>query len=208
MSWVDAVQSYALPVVVAAAGYVSYEARRYFESRRRQLRLVMALRAELFIAKQKHHAMFASDKTEQIIEALVANVMSAKEGEHSMPSGAVIRGNPIFDHIKPELSDLPEEVIAPVIAYYQEAEGVAETLAAMYEGRYEGMPKERRVKTVHAFFEIGKSTSFAADAAFTSVDDYLVGKGKHLRLSVSDQKISDTQSATNAKSDDDDRGAA
>ncbi|MEY8841576.1 hypothetical protein AB9K41_21320 [Cribrihabitans sp. XS_ASV171] len=138
--------------------------------RDRRHRLLVALRAELGLNLAAQYAQFGPAQMAARKPVYLAELEKAGRGEVSMPMAVVSQTNDVFDAIKPEIADLPETVIAPVIAYYQQDEYVSQLLTRFAEGRFETVSKERRKRAIEALFAVGASALAAALEAFEAVD--------------------------------------
>ncbi|MEM8850947.1 MAG: hypothetical protein AAGE03_13055 [Pseudomonadota bacterium] len=142
----------------------------------RMLRMLVALHTEVVVAERYHRAFFSPDAAEQKKRSLLEILRSAEADEPSLPSGAASSGNIIFDTLRDDLTELPANLLEPVIEYYLAGEGVAEMMRAFYEGRYEKLRMERREEALDAFFLLGAS---ALDRA--------VSAERALRIGIHDQ---------------------
>lgn len=141
--------------------------------RRRRLRILIALRAELGLNARAHYAWFAPGPAAERKAIFLDEMNSAEDGEHSMPMAVVSQTNDVFDNIKDEIADLPEEVIAPVIAYYQQDEYIVQMLGRFSEGTFEKVSPVRRERAIVALFSIGRAALESALSAFKAVDQSL-----------------------------------
>ncbi|MFC3616417.1 hypothetical protein ACFORG_21960 [Lutimaribacter marinistellae] len=198
----------------------SADRRREQDRRRdRRHRLLVALRAELGLNLVAQEAQFGPAQTQARKPLYLAELEKAGRGEVSMPMAVVSQTNDVFDAIKSEIADLPEEVIAPVIAYYQQDEYVSQLLTRFAEGRFESVSKERRKRAIDALFTVGASALEAALAAFDAVNRELEAQGtlrsETARKMKQDAERIRTELARNGDaeaqgrtaSDDNDRGA-
>ncbi|MEM9967307.1 MAG: hypothetical protein AAF755_04310 [Pseudomonadota bacterium] len=150
---------------------ITWEKRREDERRHaRQRRLLVAIRAEISMQLENYIAQFEGGTAATRKQALIAGVENAKRAEHSMPIGVVAKENDVFDHIKDELADLPEDVIAPVIKYYQADEYVVELIKAFTAGLFEKKDISKRKQVIEAYFEEGKRATYAARCALEALD--------------------------------------
>lgn len=140
---------------------------------RRMHRILVALRAEIVMQMDQHLAQFGAGRIERIFRAHLQAVEDANKGEQSMPVGVVQNENDVFDNIKPELADLPDAVIGPIIAYYQNDEYVIETIKAFSAGAFEKKSKARRKKVLLGYFNLGRDATLAGFAALEELDRQL-----------------------------------
>ncbi|MEM7319232.1 MAG: hypothetical protein AAF408_09455, partial [Pseudomonadota bacterium] len=137
--------------------------------RDRRLRVLIALRAELGLNLQAQFGQFGPAQAAQRKAQFVIELQNASASEHSMPMAVVSQTNDVFDNIKDEIADLPDDTIAPIIAYYQQDEYVSQLLARFSDGQFEKVSKIRRERAISALFVVGRSALDAAIDAFDAV---------------------------------------
>jgi hypothetical protein len=133
---------------------------------RRQLRMLLALRAEL-IRNLEDHAAFFVDGGE-LKSRLIGHARTARDGEPSMPIATATRSNDAFDHARPHLSELPAPVISELIECYRLDEHIAVLLSDFTAGRYERISLKRKESAIAQLFDLGAQ---AADAALEAIDE-------------------------------------
>jgi len=170
------------PILAIMGGVLLWNLRISTEKRRdekrysdRQRRLLLALKAEISMQLRSYALQFEGETGEQRYKDLTKELETAKKGEHSMPIGVVPKENDVFDRVKDELADLPEDVIGPVIEYYQSDEYVAEVLKAFTNGQFEGKNIEKRKFALNRYFELGRGAAEEAREAIHVLEKELGG---------------------------------
>ncbi|MEM9045066.1 MAG: hypothetical protein AAGC81_10235 [Pseudomonadota bacterium] len=142
---------------------------------RRRQKLLIALRAELSLNAKAQFQFFAPNIAAENAKNFKAAVKLAKTG--GLPKAVVSQTNDVYDHIKDEIADLPEEVIAPIINYYQQDEYVSELLKQITKGEFDDDPEEKRLRIIDALLAAGINALEAAIDAFAALDTSLKSEG-------------------------------
>ena len=160
---------------------VSQRVEKHFESaalskarNERKQRLLIALRAELALNAKAQFAFFEPVAAAKLATKLKAVIEEAETG--GMPMAVVSQTNDVYDSVKGEIADLPEEVISPVINYYQQDEYVAQLLTQFARGDFDKLSEERRKGSIDALFRSGEGALKAAIEAFSAVDAALTAE--------------------------------
>ena len=170
--------------------------------RQRQKRILVALRQELLLNLEAQNVQFGKAGRARLRPRLLHEVEAAGPDEHSMPMGVAATENAVYDAIKAEIMDLPEEVISPVVRYYQFDENIAGLLLSFANGKFEKVSKERRKRAIEQLFVVGEEAVENACSAFQAVHKALGSEPAHLAR-VPNQ----IQDAISDSSDDNDGGA-
>jgi len=197
------------------------------QTARRQLKMLLALRAELILNLEAQAKQFLGASGQQRRDLFEREVRMAPRGKHSMPMSVVSDTNDAYDHIRPYLSDLPASVLPEVIGYYQNDEYVSQLLKSFSDGTFEKVTVARRERALAALFEIGRDAALAAFDAVEALNASIAQHSERAGFASKDLEIAPTQrdvletvredvaAARNAQhnspeksgSDDNDRGA-
>lgn len=143
------------------------------EHKKRRDRILVALRAEIDMQLDQHLEQFGADVAPAYQASMIASMYATPKKEHSMPVGVVPKENDVFDHIKPELADLPSDVIGKVIRYYQADEYVTELIKSFSSGAFEKTSQVKREKVIKGYYGEGHTATMAAFDALDALNDAL-----------------------------------
>ena len=138
---------------------------------RRQLRMLLALRAELILNLDPQARTFTGDTGaafRSLYDAAIDDATTA-QGKATWPRVIVSATNDVYDQLKSALPDLPASVLPEVIDYYQNDEYVVQVLKAYNDGRLDGVSTDRQRAAVTQLFRIGHTTTIAAHDAVTAI---------------------------------------
>ncbi len=141
------------------------------QDKRRQLRMLLALRAELILNLEAQTGQFVGSAAETLRATYLSNIDNAADGEPSMPMTVVSETNDAYEHARPHLSDLPAGILPYVIRYYQLDEYVSQLLKASASGQFESLSIDRRKRVIGSMFDLGTKAAMAAFDAVRHVDD-------------------------------------
>ena len=165
---------------------------------RRQLRMLLALRAELILNMEAQAAQFVGAEG-AARRALYERELRRAGTSHSMPMAVVSETNDAYAHVKDSLSDLPASVLPEVIGYYQSDEYVAQLLRAFSGGDFEKVKLGRRLRALGALFKIGRNAAIAAQDAVEAVDQAIKTHASGAEFNAEDLELTEKQAAVVAR---------
>lgn len=107
----------------------------------------------------------------------VARLDGETANSKDMPQAPVAPRSFVFEFVKTDLAILPEPIIEPVVAYYKLDQNLTGVIEAFAKGQFEGLSDERQIEAINAYFDLGRRTLAAAEAAQAACDRYLASRG-------------------------------
>jgi hypothetical protein len=130
----------------------------YYNRRTKEIELVVALGAEINTSVEALTDYAKPESARKIVEGLQADpgykIFVPLDREYF-----------IFERVKADISLLPEEVILPVVRFYDEIGGFDILVAEFQAERFEGFPVERRQRYVQLMQPAAESVVLAGEAA-------------------------------------------
>lgn len=150
-------------------GVLAYLGRNWYEASTRRRRLLVGIAAEIRLQLTQHLEQFAPKIAVTLQSKMIENLSRAGKGEKTLPVGVAQSGNFIFDEVRSELPDLPDDVIGPVISYYEADDFIRQMIAAFNDGRFEVKSLKHRELVLKTYFLEGARATLAAFDAIDAV---------------------------------------
>ncbi len=138
------------------------------EARRRKV--VIALRAEIALSAETLALSFDPKIAGAMRDAYCRQILTARRDEHAMPMGVTLDDYAVFDQLKPDLSELPDYAIRAVVRYYQTDRYVTKMIDGFANGGFSMLNRERKLKSIDSYFDLGFSALEAAIVARCALD--------------------------------------
>lgn len=153
----------------------------------RRRKVVIALRAEIALSAETLALSFDPATAGAMRDAYCAQILAARRGEHAMPMGVTLDDYAVFDQIRPDLSELPDYAIRAVVRYYQTDRYVTKMIEGFANGGFSGLTRERQLKSIDSYFDLGFSALEAAIVARCALDAALAERPAFNEAQVAEQ---------------------
>lgn len=166
---------------------------------RRQLRMLLALRAELILNLKAQAETFTGERGaafRALYQTAIREAATSGRGSAKWPRVILSATNDVYDQVKTALSDLPASVLPEVISYYQNDEYVAQVLMAYNDGRLDGLNATRQTAAVEQLFRIGADTTLAALDAVEAITDAVAHHPARRNFSSTDLDLTENLQST------------
>lgn len=135
----------------------------YFNRRSREIERMVALHAEI-TANLVFQKNLADPRT-------VENMRKAIEADaHHRFFIPLYKEDVVFDRLKIDITDLPEEPIDEVIDYYNRSNGLDVVMERMESERYETLSAARRIRIIESLSDLAVDTVASGNAALAVLE--------------------------------------